>query len=263
MALSAEVRRLQQRWLTNQHWPKRLEWIEIQGLRGWTGQRVDFGFPIVALVGENGSGKSTVLQSAAAVYKAAEGQREQFASNFFPDTPFESIEGATVRFSFREGPNSQTKTIRKPSDRWRGNPERPLRPVSYIDLSRIQPVGARVGFLKLLKTGVHEHQHEAFDAGTLQRLSQIVGKTYTGAGISNTNVDARRRVPVLTIGEARYSGFHQGAGEIAAAELLATQIPRYSLVLIDEIETSLIRERREGWCVTWRSWLVNSTSRSC
>ncbi|WP_437383353.1 ATP-dependent nuclease [Inquilinus limosus] len=37
----------------------------------------------------------------------------------------------------------------------------------------------------------------------------------------------------------RYSGFHQGAGEIAAAELLAADLPRYGLVLIDEIETSL------------------------
>lgn len=43
----------------------------------------------------------------------------------------------------------------------------------------------------------------------------------------------------MGIGESRYSGFHQGAGEIAAAELLAAPFPNYSLVLIDEIETSL------------------------
>jgi len=70
MALSAEMRRLQNKWLTASGWPKRLEWLEIGGVRGWTGQRIDFQFPIVALVGENGSGKSTVLQAAAAVYKS-------------------------------------------------------------------------------------------------------------------------------------------------------------------------------------------------
>ncbi|PCC84080.1 AAA family ATPase, partial [Pseudomonas aeruginosa] len=60
MALSREARLLQNKWRTGTSWPKRLEWIELTGIRGWSGQRVDFGFPVVALVGENGSGKSTV-----------------------------------------------------------------------------------------------------------------------------------------------------------------------------------------------------------
>jgi hypothetical protein len=38
---------------------------------------------------------------------------------------------------------------------------------------------------------------------------------------------------------AEYSGFHQGAGETTIAELLQADIPNYSLVLIDEIESSL------------------------
>lgn len=41
--------------------------------RTWTGQRVLFDFPIVAIVGENGSGKSRLLQAAACVPGA--GQR--------------------------------------------------------------------------------------------------------------------------------------------------------------------------------------------
>jgi len=36
-----------------------------------------------------------------------------------------------------------------------------------------------------------------------------------------------------------YSGFHQGAGETTVAELLEADLPQYSLVLIDEIESSL------------------------
>jgi hypothetical protein len=36
-----------------------------------------------------------------------------------------------------------------------------------------------------------------------------------------------------------YSGFHQGAGETTITELLQTDLPQYSLVLIDEVETSL------------------------
>lgn len=236
MALSKEVRLLENKWRTGQSWPKRLEWVELTGIRGWTGQRVDFGFPVVALVGENGSGKSTILQSAAAVYKS---DTDLYASDFFPDTPFERITSAVIRFSYREGNNSQVKTVRKPTDRWRGNPDRPARPVEYIDLSRIQPMSARAGYPKLLKSGVLEGAHTPFDSSKLTRLTNIVGKKYATAGISLTSADAKRQIPVLEVNGARYSGFHQGVGEIAAAELLALEFKKYSVVLIDEIETSL------------------------
>lgn len=240
MALSAEMRKLDKKWRhPGGAWPKRLEWVQITGLRGWTGQRVDFNFPIVAIVGENGSGKSTVLQAAAAVYKAPTGGKETFASDFFPDTPFEDVSRANIGFSYRQGPNSTSKTVRKPTDRWRGNPDRPERQVSWIDLSRIQPVGARVGYVKLLKGGVTEGAHTAFDADRLSRFSQIMGREYAAAGISLTSADPKRTVAVLSRDSARYSGFHQGTGEIAAAELLASDFPRYGLVLIDEVETSL------------------------
>lgn len=237
MALSAEMRRLRNKWLTGTGWPKRLEWLEIHGIRGWIGQRIDFQFPIVALVGENGAGKSTVLQAAAASYRSP--GKGIFASDFFPDTPFEKITAATIRFSVKEGQVSQTRTVRKPTSRWRGNPERPERKVEYIDLRRTQPVGARAGYAKLLKVGVIEGARTTFDNTRLQRLSQIIGKNYTGAGTSLTNVDNRNPIPVVEIGQIRYSGFHQGAGEIAALELLASDYPQYGIVLIDEIETSL------------------------
>ena len=73
MAVKAEVRRLQKTWESNTGWPQRLEWLEIGGLRGWTGQRIELKFPIMAIVGENGAGKSTIIQAAASVYKSRPG----------------------------------------------------------------------------------------------------------------------------------------------------------------------------------------------
>src|SRR5262249_55950407 len=69
MPFSNEVRRLERSWTNDTAWPRRLEWIEIKGLRGWTGQRIEFQFPIVAISGENGSGKSSIIQAAASVYR--------------------------------------------------------------------------------------------------------------------------------------------------------------------------------------------------
>lgn len=232
------MRLLMNRWEQNP-WPKHLEWIEMDGLRGWTGQRVDFMFPVVAIVGENGAGKSTIIQAAASAYRAPTGEKGFFASDFFPDTPWEQVTGVAIRASIREGNHSTTTSVRKPTSRWRGNPQRRARSVRYMDLRRTQPIYARTGYGRLAKNTVAEASAIDLDGESLKRLSTIIGKDFLRARQSLTNVDPNRRVPVVSANGNDYSGFHQGAGENTVVDLLSVQIPDYSLVLIDEIETSL------------------------
>lgn len=241
MPLSDEMRRLQNSWRSGTGWPKRLEWIEISGLRGWAGQRFSFPFPIMAIVGENGAGKSTAIQCAASVYRQppTAKKKSRFASDFFPDTAWERIREATVQYEIREGSNTATASIRKPGERWRGNPERPERHVEYIDLTRIQPVPARVGYSKIAKSGFKEVAAHPFDGGVLARLGQLMGRLYDLAKMSLTDADDKREVLVLGHLGDLYSGFNSGAGETMMAELLRAQFPQTGIVLIDEIETSL------------------------
>ena len=202
-------------------------------------KRVDFKFPIVALVGENGVGKSTILQAIAASYAAPEESKSRFASDYFPDTTWDRAGGATIRFSMRESGPSDIGSVRKPTDRWRGNPERKKRIVDFIDLRRVQPVAARVGYPRLAKPNVTEESAEDFDQKVVDRMSHIMGRKYDGVRLAVTNIDKKRKVPVITRSNASYSGFHSGAGEMVNAELLGVPLKRYSVFLIDEIETSL------------------------
>lgn len=237
---SNEMRRLTAKWQMGTSWPKRLEWIEIQNLRGWEGQRFELRYPIMAVIGENGAGKSTVLQCAASVYASDPAlKKERYASDFFPDTVWDQIRGAEIRYALREGSQPFTNSIRKPTTRWRGNIERRRRHVEYIDLSRIQPVPARVGYARLANTQINEVSAEAFDAERLKRYSAIMGRKYDMAKMATTSLDAKRVVPVVGQHGSSYSGFHQGAGETTIVELLVADIPKYSLVLIDEVESSL------------------------
>jgi predicted ATPase len=236
MPNSSEMRRLTSKWKSGTGWPKRLDWIEIRGLRGWTGQRFKLDYPIVAVVGENGVGKSTVLQCAAAVYRPSPGC---FASDFFPDTTWEQVRDAKITYAVRQGTSTQEGSVRKPGERWRGNRERPERHVKYVDLSRIQPVPARVGYARLAKAQHTETSAIPFEESRLVRFSQIMGRQYELAKMALTDADPNRSVPVLRQHGAQYSGFHQGAGETTVAELLQTDLQQYSIVLIDEIETSL------------------------
>jgi predicted ATPase len=236
--LSKEVRLLQNKWLSGQSFPKRLEWIEIDGLRGWSNQRIELAFPITALVGENGVGKSTVLQAIASSYQS---RTNYFASDFFPNTTWETVKAATIRTSVREGITSSSTiaSVRKPTNKWRGNPDRPVRSVVYIDLRRIQPILARFGYGRLANPQLKEESTDAFDTSTLNRLSNVMGRRYELAKLSITDIDKNRPIPVLQRDGAAFSGFHQGAGEVAMAELIKQPFPKYSIVLIDEIETSL------------------------
>ncbi len=243
--LSKQVRLLQNKWQADTGWPKRLEWLELEGVRGWTGQRIDFRFPIVAICGENGSGKSTILQAAASAYndlrrdEITKEKRILFASDFFPDTHWDQVRNASIRVSVREGNSSSVTSVRKRSLRWRGNPARKARSVEYVDLSRIQPVFSRIGYLRMAKPSVAEVEAREFGPASVTRLSDIMGRQYANARMALTTADRMRRVPVLGYQGSTISGFHMGAGELTMAELLEVDPPKFSLVLIDEVETSL------------------------
>jgi predicted ATPase len=239
--LNDGIRRLAKKWTGGTAWPKHLEWLELKGLRGWSAQRVEFAFPIVAIVGENGSGKSTLLQAAASVYRSDERRRTHFASEFFPDTAWDRLRDVdvTVRYGYRQGTEHKEYTIRKPTTRWLGNVERPIREVRYHDLSRIQPLATRVGYARIAKTRHTEKSATPLVAEQVKRLSEIMGRNYDGAKIALSSIDASREIPVLTKEHTDYSGFHQGSGEAIVMELLKSDLPKYSLLLIDEIESSL------------------------
>jgi predicted ATPase len=233
------MRKLAKKWATGGGWPKRLEWLEPNQVRGWTGQRLNFPFPIVAIVGENGSGKSTLLQAAACAYRAEKDGRTWYPSEFFPDTAWDKIKGAQIAYGYAQGPNHLTGSVRKLTARWLGQVERPIRAVEYIDLNRIQPVGTRVGYARIAKTRHQEASFKDFNTDQVGRLSEVMGNTYDSAKMALSTVDELREVPVLSRNGIAYSGYHQGSGETTVAELLRADLPKYGLILIDEIESSL------------------------
>ncbi|MCR6658669.1 MAG: AAA family ATPase [Asticcacaulis sp.] len=245
MALSREVRRLERAWQNETAWPKRLDWVEIDNIRGWQGQRLRFPFPIMAISGENGSGKSTIIQACAASYQRQQStgsvkqKGTKYASDFFPKTFWDEITNASVRFGYTEGKDVKEGSIRKHTERWKGNSERPIRPVQFLDLSRIVPIGGRTGYAKIAKSPHIEASFESFDDARLSRLSNILGHKYDQAKMSLSNVDLERPIPVLKRTNSSYSGYHQGQGETTIAELLQADLPKYGLILIDEIESSL------------------------
>lgn len=246
---SPTLSKLDSDWRTARHaasgWPKFLNSVRLDGIRGWEGQRVEFRFPVVAIAGENGAGKSTILKSIAASYEV--GANGILASahtfspdDFFPNTPWETVSGVVLEFEYRQGLSTTNGSLRKPSHRWRGMPERPERVVYFLDISRTQPVDTLIGYGRLARLAIAKDSEPVLlTDSNRQALSRVMSRTYE---VGELNRDATgKQVGVLTVQGRRYSNFHQGAGEDTVMDLVALlqNAPRHSLVIIDEVEASL------------------------
>jgi predicted ATPase len=251
MSASAELQRLQRDWASAGHqangWPQFLVSVQIAGLRGWTGEQVEFRFPIVAVAGENGSGKSTVLKVAAAAYANVETAVDQYTrtlnpDDFFPSTQWESVAGVRLTYVIRQGDKTTSYILRKPSDRWRGMPERATRRLYFLDISRTQPINTLIGYGKIAKASAFGDVETELVETERRRLSRVLRRDYTaGRMVAAGAASNLKTVGVLTRDGNTYSNFHQGAGEDSSADLIALlqEAPNNALIIIDEVEASL------------------------
>lgn len=221
-------------------WPQFLESVEIAGLRGWEGQAVNFRFPVVAVVGENGSGKSTVLKVAASAYDPKKG-KGYYPSDFFPSTHWDTISGVDLGFRIRLGEETRTFSIRKPNKRWSFPEKRYSRDIFWFDVSRTLPLDAAAGYARVAKLAAGETANQPLSPEFLGHLSNILGRDYVNARFASPDINKDRPVGLVERDFGEISQFHQGAGEDTTLDLIHAiqNIPEHSLVIIDEVEASL------------------------
>ncbi|HIE4198790.1 TPA: ATP-binding protein, partial [Burkholderia cenocepacia] len=154
-----EITRIRDQFQGGQ-WPQFLERVDIAGLRGWQGQVVQFKFPVVAIVGENGAGKSTVLKVAAAAYdKTKDGG--YFPSDFFLDTHWDTLAAIDLGYQIKTGDITQNFKIRKPSKRWSFPEKRHIRRIYWFDVARTLPLDATAGYARVARLAAGEISTES------------------------------------------------------------------------------------------------------
>lgn len=254
--LLSQVDRDNYKWFSNDVSCASLMTLDLREgkLRGLNPFRIDFSYPITALAGENGSGKSTVLAMAACSYhNSSKGYRPcgrdksyYTVGDFFYQSRSDiTPEGLKIWNQFRHnnwrrldpGPGWQCREKKK-GGRWTNYDQRPSRNVIYSGINRVVPHYERSAHCSYRR----QFRPAGFELAAEQRIceiaSRIIGKQYTSFCLHQ---HSKYRLPVVECGADEYSGFNMGAGECAVFEILtaAFEAGRGALLVVDEIELGL------------------------
>lgn len=222
-----------------QKFEKYLLSIKFEHIRAIKDQRVSFDFPVTALIGPNGGGKSTVLGASALAYQDIT-PRTFFAKSHIGD---DSMQDWRVDYDLIDrsvlnaGPiNRNSKFHNK---KWvRENA--PRREVRIFGISRTVPATEKSIFQRMVKSTftVHGGLHD-IPADVADKVAMILGKSverYQRGGLTD-----RENFYLGSSAAGNYSELHFGAGEASVLRMVheLEGLPNSSLVLIEELENGL------------------------
>jgi len=250
-------------WFQNDFSKSTLLAIKITrgSIRGLENFRVDFTYPITAIAGRNGSGKTTVLALAACAFHGfRDGYRLPHRNqpyytfkDFFIQTEDEvPLSGMLINYLILHNNWATSSTnpmraraawqrrIKRPGGRWNNYDRRVRRPVVYLGIDRIVP-HAEKSVSRSYQRRFVSIEEQGWETTVSSIVGRILGHEYSNFEYRQ---HSRYRLPFVRTGPASYSGFNMGAGEDALFGLISTIIdcPDGTLLVIDEIELGLHAE---------------------
>lgn len=231
--------------------------IKISGFRGIQEFEMSFEYPITAISGTNGAGKSTVAQLIACAYKKKTTDvtsRRYYVKDFFnfgklDPAPF--TDNASIQYTYATNLYGQPAagaaaiqvvTVRRTQSEWSGYKRQPERKVSYVGFTLYVPKVERKDF------SVYHAQN--LTLGSLRAPSEfayswtqtILGNSYEGFDfVSVEHQSKKTEVGRLTRNGNSYSESNMGFGEGRVMYLVDSleSAPDQSLFVLEEPETSL------------------------
>jgi site-specific DNA-cytosine methylase/energy-coupling factor transporter ATP-binding protein EcfA2 len=241
---------------------RKINTIYLEKLKGLKNVEITFDKALTAIMGVNGSGKSTILHALACTYKSDNDQRDKYMfSDFFLPNPDSTWKGSNLNICYSymiKGKSyEQTQHYKKDSDRWfpRYN-NRPDRNVYYIGISSCVP---DIETEKSRSYISYTTKYETDDLSNLVRdyAKFILNKNYsqlTTHGTKHRNYmgvklqakdiqyESDQEIAATTEDYALvYSSLSMGTGEQRVLKILREVLSaeKESLILIDEIELLL------------------------
>ena len=213
----------------------------IVKLRGIEDQEVFFDFPVSAIIGINGGGKTTVLGAAGLAYIGIE-PRTFFSRGGTYDP---NMKDWKIQYEYLNRPDEQhalPSTATYKSQKW--DRKNVKRDVFFFGVTRTIPAIERKELRKCAsgQFKVDADKISNFEDSVRINAGRILGKKLDG--FRNIEIDDSGEIKFmqgsLDNGDA-YSEFHFGAGESSIIRIVAAveAAPQYALILVEEIENGL------------------------
>lgn len=218
--------------------------MTLRKVRGFQGEPITFDFPVTAIIGPNGGGKTTVLGAAACAYKAVQPKRF-FAKSGKYD---ESMQDWTIEHELIDRGKDSRDTIKRTARfaRQRWNRDALDRKTLVFGVSRTVPAIERKELSSYASNNfvVKDQDIHELSADVASAVSKILDKDVSA--FRRMEVDSRGTVTLLT-GATKtgttYSEFHFGAGESSIIrmvnEIESIVDDEQPLIIIEEIENGL------------------------
>lgn len=232
-----------------------LEAGTIRGLKPFT---INFDFPIAAIAGRNGCGKSTMLALAACAFhnddEISSFTNRSISYYRFSDFFFQSggevpPEGISILYgiAYNEWKVTEDDKIKeeighqrrmKPKGgKWNDYEQRVCRQVVFFGIDRVVPHSEK-SISRSYRRRFTPVDREGWEDKVGECVGYILGDPYEDFEYRK---HSRYRLPFVKKNGGGYSGFNMGAGENALFEIFSViyAAPNGALIIIDEIELGL------------------------
>lgn len=254
------------KWFSNDFSKSLLRFIRLKtgNMRGLSPFRIDFEYPITAIAGKNGSGKSTILAlSSCAYHNKSNGFKlpnrklsyYTFADFFVQHSEDIPPQGIEIQYGIAHNNWKKTENLpsgigvayqtrrKKHAGKWNDYASRVKRDVVFLGIERIVPHNEKSQSKSYSRSFLHSGD-AGWEAKVKDAAGKILGKKYDEFKYVS---HSKYRLPIVTVNGNRYSGFNMGAGENALFEVLSVMhaVSEGALVVIDEIELGLHSEAQK------------------
>lgn len=259
---SQKDKTLRQRFINdNSHANLRYIALRQGTLRGLTSLNIKFEYPITAIAGRNGAGKSTILALACCAFhnlksgfKLPKRKNSYYTfSDFFLQHSEEvSPEGVEIAYAIAYDNWKKSTSVptgvglgiqrrrKNKGGKWNDYDKRVNRNVVFLGIERIVPHSERSqsrsyskAFTAAIPSGWEDKVRDA--------VGYVLGRSYDEFRYLKYS---KYSLPIVKVGPTLYSGFNMGAGENALFEIFSTiySCGEGALLVMDEVELGLHAE---------------------